>query len=436
MKKTDNEHEIIGKGANKEEYRKSVLEAQKQYKDQQEKDAKQKNERKRALESKLKFYKGFVKNKDAILNIREYQEQLEAKLDKLESQKKEAQKIIKEQAQSEKKLQQIEKELKDILKRKSEIEAELKDPSKSDKDKEKLKGEESKLNDKLSKNQQAYLDSTKQKLKENKSIDLKKMNTEILKTKIQISKCNIIWSNLLKGKEWNEVEAILKKATFKDKDGKLKEVIRITKDKKIKDKEQDKEESKEQEEKQETKIEGEKEQKQDKKLDEIEKEMGKEVEEILDSEKEESKDNLPIEVKTFAQRHPRLAKIPFLAKIVDGYEEKMRKSAEKKAETEKDKEDKIDKEDKEDKKQEEKKDTQTKQEKTNNEFDEKSLSYIDKQMKAREGEMFKSIAEKGFKESIKYDVSERLAKQKVEAANRYAEKYGSRYKEQDGAEKE
>ena len=247
LKNPNNEHEIIGKGANKEEYRKSVLEAQKQYKEQQEKDAKQKNARKRALESKLKLYKGFVKNKDAILNIREYQEQLEAKLDKLESQKKQAQIFTKKQKDFEKVSKQIETQLQQILKRKSEIETELKDPSKSKEEKEKLKKEESKLNEKLSKNQEKYLENSKQKPEENKNLDLNKINKEIVSTKIKISKCNIIWSNLLKGKEWNEVETILKKATFKDKNGKLKAIIRITKDKKIEDKEQDKEESKEQE---------------------------------------------------------------------------------------------------------------------------------------------------------------------------------------------
>ena len=231
--------------------------------------------------------------------------------------------------------------------------------------------------------------------------ELKKLEKSITDTKIKISKCNMIWSNLLKGKKWDDISVILTTGNFTSKDGKItkiKNLLKINNEKEVQ-----------------AEVEEEVENGLAKNVKDILGKVTAKGNEILNKKEEKEEDNkLPVEVKSFEERHPKLAKIPFLAKFMNWRETK-----------------KLEKQGK----QENKENNETQDSPKTEVVDKKALEYIDKQMKTREEEMFKSIAEKGFRESIKADVSERLAKQKVEAANKYAEKYGTKYKEQDGAEK-
>ena len=159
--------------------------------------------------------------------------------------------------------------------------------------------------------------------------------------------------------------------------------------------------------------------------DSEDKETSKEqVEELKGEEVKEEK--ALVEYKSFSERHPILAKIPFLAKIAD----KLNKSKNEKAMQENENNEKQNDEVINDVAESLGKevgkiiDEDSKEEKNQNEEFKKYL---------------KDIADKGM-DGIKKERMERarvlLAQNKVDKANEYAEKYGSRYNEQDGASKD
>ena len=153
------------------------------------------------------------------------------------------------------------------------------------------------------------------------------------------------------------------------------------------------------------------------------KDLSEEDRKKLENEKEEK---ALVEYKSFSERHPILAKIPFLAKIAD----KLNKSKNEKAMQENENNEKQNDEVINDVAESLGKevgkiiDEDSKEEKNQNEEFKKYL---------------KDIADKGM-DGIKKERMERarvlLAQNKVDKANEYAEKYGSRYNEQDGASKD
>lgn len=350
-----------GTGKSKEEYKKSLQEDKK---------------RKEDLGKKLKFYEAYKNNKKEILNIREYQLSLQARLERLEEEKNIAENILKNSEDLNSKIQVIDKELEEIMERRENIAQQLKNKGLSDEDKDKLLKEDEELVKKRDMNAKKY--QVIQNFKSNKggyeTKDIEEMSKEILNTKIKISKCNMIWSSLLKGKDWDQIATVLNTGDFTAPKGTIDKI------RNLKDATQLKHKNK-----------------------------------ILNTIKAKASSinkALPQKIKTtFKDKHPRLAKIPFLAKIVDkinDYRENFK--------------------------------TNIKDNNTNinnnivtnnskNDDDEKALKYIDKRMEKNEVEMFKSIAKNGFKESMKVDLKQRRAEIKKNANEKEANRFGGKYNE-------
>ena len=391
MKETDIEAKIAemkkdieegpkGEGKSKEEYRRSMQE-----------DKKRKDE----LGKKLKFYEGFKNNKDQILNIREYQLSLQVKLDKLEKEKGIVEKIAKNSENLNDDLEKIDKELEGIMQEREKIAQKLKNNDLSKEDREKLLKEDRKLVKDIDMNSQKYQviqnfngDNTNSEYR-----NIEEISKEILNTQIKISKCNMIWSSLLKGKDWNQIEVILNTGDFTAKKGTIDRIKNLKEASEIKT---DKKNS----------I----------------KNVLKNTSTVKNNENEASevKTNLPEIVKpSFKERHPRLARIPFLARIIDGFN-KNKINSNDKADDKKDDRSGVNT------------NTDSKNVKNLNLDDEKALNYIEKRMEQNEVAMFKSIAKNGFKESMKIDLKQRRDEAKKVAVEREAQKLHGRYDNNNG----
>ena len=351
-----------GKGNSKEEYRKSIQEDKK---------------RKEELGKKLKFYEAFKNNKDEILNIREYQLSLQVKLDKLEKEKTVAEKLGKYNENLVNESEKIDKELEEIMQKREEIANKLKNKDLSDEERKELLNKDKKLIGEINNNSLKFqvVQNFKSKEVKNQCRDIEEISKDILSTQIKISKCNMIWSSLLKGKDWDQIEVILNTGDFTAKKGTIDKI------KQLKDASQIK--------------------------------TGNKVN-TKNTPSQGSKNNgvngvqtnLPGIVKpSFKDRHPRLAKIPFLAKIVDKFNNKADKN-----------------------KPGNNINANTGTKVLENLEDEKALNYIEKRMEQDEVAMFKSIAKKGFKESMRVDLEQRRAEAKKEAAERESDKFGGKYK--------
>lgn len=367
--KEDIKEEPKGTGNSKEEYRKSLQEDKK---------------RKEGLSKKLKFYEAYKNNKNEILNIRDYQLSLQARLEKLEKEKSIVENVVKNSEHLNSKIEEIDKELEEIMQKRENIAQQLKNKELSDEDREKLLKEDEKLARDRDMNAQKYqvIQNFKGNDKSSEHRDVEEISKEILNTQIKISKCNMIWSSLLKGKDWNQIEVVLNTGDFTAKKGTIDKI------RNLKDASQLNNNNK-------TNI----------------KNLLKGTQHKVNT----GVTNLPQKTKTtFKDRHPRLAKIPFLAKIVDKFNDYRDNS-------------KVNIKNI---------NTNTNNIGTNNVVntnlensdDEKALKYIDKRMEKNEVEMFKSIAKNGFKESMKVDLEQRRAEMKRNAAEKESDRFGGKYK--------
>ena len=386
---------------------------------------------------KLQFYKAFSKNKTQIMNIREYQLALQNKLEELESKLG----VVNDFEQSGKKLQKesqkIETEYQKLMKKRDEITKKLKNPALSNEDKQKLIDEDNKLKEKVEKNSSEYRD-VQDLLKSRIGIeagDKKQINNEIAETKTSISKCNMIWQSLLRGKDWNEIEVNLKKNKFKADKGTINKI----RDLKIATNNQNQVENTIQEEEEKDKY------NLGKKVDEELEFIGNNPEPEGQSIPEYMKDEKSLtNIEGFAKRHPILGKIPFLAKFMDGRAAKKMQRDLSEGRRQFNLEEDL------------KQEIPQKQEIPEQEMDHGSVEEevsvdLMKKVKGKEEDIFKDIAEKGWKETIKISEAKRMdekrekfKKMKEIAAKEYAEKYGkdkngniinSRYNHQDGIDR-
>lgn len=365
--KNEIEEEPKGKGNSKEEYRKSIQEDKK---------------RKEELSKKLKFYEAFKNNKGEILNIREYQLSLQFKLHKLEKEKAIAESLYDYNESLGNESEKIDKELEEIMQKREDIAEQLKNKDLSTEERKELLDKDKKLIDEIDNNSRKFqvIQNYKNKKIETKCRDIEEISKDILSTQIKISKCNMIWSSLLKGKDWDQIGVILNTGDFTAKKGTIDKIRQLKDASQIKTKNKVNTKN--------TTL----------KVDTINGTNGVQT-------------GLPEVVKPpFKERHPRLAKIPFLAKIIDKFNNKTDNS-------------------KRDDKHNSMVNSTTKS--IGNIEDEKALNYIEKRMEKDEVAMFKSIAKNGFKESMKIDLEQRRAEAKKAAVEREANKFGGRYKKDD-----
>ena len=347
------------------------------------------------------------KNLPKVKNIMEYRDKLNHEREIIDGELKrreEARNLNKERAD-------LEKENADLLLKIDEINSKLKSKDLSEEDRKKLENDKKQNIEKRNKNNEKFLDN-QQKMENNLSGDNKYMakisDKELEEEKVlrstKISKCNMACNNLMQGKSWEAIEVKLDNwENYKGKKGQAEELKNS-----VEHAETNREDNSQRNEN-----------------DSEDKETSKEqVEELKGKEVKEEK--ALVEYKSFSERHPILAKIPFLAKIAD----KLNKSKNEKAVQENENNEKQNDEVINDVAESLGKevgkiiDEDSKEEKNQNEEFKKYL---------------KDIADKGM-DGIKKERMERarvlLAQNKVDKANEYAEKYGSRYNEQDGASKD
>ncbi len=354
-----------------------------EYEKIKQKTEKESQEEEKRLEKKLTFYKAYKQNKDQIFNIREYELALQSRLENLEEELKGAQLLDKDNKAIKDHEEKYNKELEEISKNLNNVYGKLNSPNLSDDERIALEGEKSKLEKQRDENNDKYrkfLDIKKQvegRNKNSKFRDLSEISKDITSTRVSISECNAIWSSLLKGKSWDDIEAILANGNFTAQKGTVQKIRTLDQDRNLSKANL-------------MKIKPQKNQSK------------------IQSNASEKDSNLPTVSKTsFKDRHPILGKIPFLGRIADKIiARREKKNAEK---TEK------------------QVDTSTKQYK---DYDEKKLKYIDAH---KDRVSYKDIAQKGFRESVRVDLEKRHQSNKQTAANNYAQQYGGRYTEQDGA---
>lgn len=373
-----------GKGRTKEEYKESILEDKK---------------KKEQLGKKLKLYEGFKNNKDQILNIREYQLSLQVELDKLEKEQGIVEKIVKDSESINANMEKIDKELAEIMAKREEIAKQLKRKDLTEEERNDLLDKDEKLIKDRYKNAQKYqvIQNYKSQNADNEYRSVEEISKEIASTQIKISKCNMIWSSLLKDKDWDQIEVILNTGDFTAEKGTIDKIRNLKEATQSKEKDITRREH----------------------ISETIPPKG--TIENNASQVEEEKRNLPAKIKTtFKDRHPRLARIPFLARIIDGINN-YRDTSKEEAKMEAKIEAHIDE-----------LEVMQNDTRTLEHDDEKALKYIDKRMKHNEVEMFKSIAKNGWKESMRVDLEQRRAEARKVASKREAEKLHGRYENSNG----
>lgn len=422
-------------GSNKKEYKENLAKARVS---------------KKGLENKINFYENFEKNKKQILNIRDYQIELQNRLDGLEDIYKKGEYIKNEIKDHENKLAEMDKKLESYQRDLDKINDKLNNKNLSADEIKELENKRSKLKLKIEDQNISYSFSLRKKMEyENMLNDdkMEKIENQILNNKSQISKCNMIWSSMLKGKNWDDIEAILQVGDFTAEKG------TITKIRDLKARQNQKQE----------KVENQNEQNTLEKLDvEMQEEnVQEQVDEIFQEKMIfENKENivnessLPIIKKNFEEEHPRLAKIPFLNKLMEKYfdkkqakmvEELDKKEVKKLLVAPSEYEAKIIPEEQnvvDDKNKSENKNVLNSQElndvneKNTKKISDKEWDYIAKEMEKNEVETFKRIAENGtdsniWKEQYKVDLKNKRIEQKRAAAQRDSQKFGSKYKGQE-----
>lgn len=358
-------------GKNKEEYKKSLIEI---------------NDEKKKISKKINFYENYEKNKDKINNIRDFQFELQDKLTSLKGVKEFSTKI----STIDKELQNMDVQLEKAQKFIKLVDEKLKDNNLNDEERNDLTDKKEKTKKMINDQNVSYQFKLKQKIEfENENSKLKEeykdIDKEIANTENLISKCNVIWSSLLKGKNWDEIQVVLEKANFTAGKGTTTKIKRLSEYQK-----ENSEKSKQKSEEQEENIEN------------------SENPKIENKEQEES--NLPIPVPTFKEKHPILSKIPGLNKLFEKRYEKQKVL-----------------------KNEEVIEPAKIAEKTSK-ISKKDWEKIKIEMDKNENETLKKITENGyneFRKSLSVSVEDQIKENKRKAAEREANKFkSSTYKRQ------
>lgn len=371
------------RGNSKEEYENNLAKASKQL-----------EERKRALQNKLRFYKAFKEHRKEILNIREYRDIKQNKLEELEGKRKVIISQAKEILSVNEEEKKLENELEELKEKKSAVELKIKKLDLSDEEKQKLESELGKIKAQISENNDKYSknEQKKQKLKEtankNEILNPEKLEAQIARLNIEVSNANTIWNCLLKGKNWDEIQAILTQGKFTGEKG-TTDKMRNLKEKSELGKDVGEKDIQAQIAKNVQKIINEKEN--------CSKETGaKEIEkEGAETEKDSKGKDLPVPAeKSFKEAHPRLAKIPGLSWIAEKvYNRNQAKKTQNTTEVES------------------KEDTEKLDNVEEKKEDTEKLDNAEEKV-----EFYKNVAEKGYKEALK--VSRETQRKLAETAHK------------------
>lgn len=384
---------ISGDFKTKEEYEKAKVEKEKEIADK---------------EKELDEFKKINQNCDKIENILGFKRELTDKTIELLEKKKEIEQEEVEFQKCDKEIDKLDKEMQTIKSELDEVENKLKNKDLKPEDRKTLEEEKQGKLEKYLKNQSEYksLYDKKQEFEsKHKNINISdkdKIEQEILRNERLMAKCDLIGANLVKGKNFDEINVSLQKFSFTPnpefakKIQVMRELYNKEKTVKTEVREPNAEDN------QKTVKEG-----KENKENVTGLEDGVLPEELSDD-KDETK--LLAKVNKFLQKHPRIAK------MIEGIKNVFKKQV---VETVKD-----DLEETKDKKENEKED---KKEETSD-FD-----YIIKKIEKDEDEVLKKVAEKGaagFRESIKTEIKEKYQANKIVAAENEAAKHKGNYVQQ------
>lgn len=320
-------------------------------------------------------------------NIIKLQENLKEEANKIEKQIYQIEQDSKLVKELDKKVKETEKELEQLEKERDLVSAKLKSASTEEKKDLTIKLKD--INSKIDNNNEKYQKSLQEKLtiqNREKNDKYAKMSIGELKKqynnlKNKESKCNLAIINLLKGRDWDDIEQNMDKYQNRD----------FTKKKQVKENKNTKKELTNEE------------------IKEIENNLQKESEEVLkeakqkvNNEEEKATETSLKEVSKFAQKHPRLAKIGnWLKNIVS----KKTANNDTKATTDTKKEETI----------------------QNNKYEEKVMKAIINSNENDFKKQLRDISEKGYEEYAKNRANEKMKQAKQQAYDREKAKYGEKY---------
>ncbi len=303
-------------------------------------------------------------------------------ISKLEEEKNQINVVLendKKVAEAKKQCDLLEKELSELDEKREEVKASLKGEDLSQEKRTELEGKLKELNEKIDANNSKFQKSFSiLSNKKEEKISTEEAEKKAIELSSKISKCNMACSNLMKGLSWNSIEVKLdnwKERTFTKKSGMSLDSVRNS----IGNRDID--------------------------INELSKKIEEQTDRIINEEEneiyeDEYDEQALVETETFAERHPRLAKIAnWFKNLFTGKKEQTRQ---------------------------------------NFEDEEKNEEQENKEKKDDFKEYLKQVAEKGLDEVEKENIEsakEKLAKAKQEAIKRQNEKLGENYSRNSGDER-
>lgn len=395
----------------REKYQKIYDEFKNGEKDKRLEELKAKIESKTATQVEYKEAKAIEKAKqniqkvDAIIKL---QEKLKSEAEKIEKEILARERKTKLSEELDKEAEKLETELSNLETERENISKELKNATGENKAVLIVKLKETEL--KIEKNNEKYQKNLKTKLNiqeiekddnEHKEISLDDLNNKYNELQNKASKCNLAIINLLKGRNWDDIEQKL--------DNYQNRKFTINKDKNIKKDKENTESNKGIS---------------DKELEDIEKNLSKKAEEIENKARKEIEQEEILEVEEsslveqskFAKRFPRLAKIGNWFKSI--FNKNKNVSVEEKGNIEKEN---IEKETV----------KNTTVENKNNKYEQRTVDEIINSNENNFKKYLKEISEKGYDEYIKETTetrtAEKLKEAKKQAYERETKKFGEEY---------
>lgn len=334
-------------------------------------------------------YDRIEKNKDKIENVLKFKKDLVGRTVELVEKKTEIEKYEKVLKTFEQKIEKLDNENQRLLNRVRQIDNELKNPNLKEADRVKLQEERKEKVNAAKENNTKYSEVANKKDavgKKLETFDKDKISEELLKNEKLLGKCDLIGANLLKGKNMEEISAKLENFEFKPNKDFAKKIQEM-REMYAKEKEAEKEEPE---------------------VEQPEPEVG------------QSESGYPTKVNKFSQWFSKLKENIKEKGFVKGVIDSFRKEE---PETEQPETEEPDIEESE----------TEQQSKTNDDF-EYAMKHLSGKNQDKVLEEIAKNGTSGFRESMKVSQKERLENIRRQSARQYAEKYGGRYKTQDGAD--
>lgn len=357
-----------------------------------------------------------------------FKKELVGKTANLLTQKNEIEKLDASKTKLESAIKKLDDDRQKSVDRIKKIEEELKNPQLKEEDKQKLQSEKQEKLKNIQENDVKFQEVANTRdavVSKIEQYDKDKINKEILKNEQLLGKCDLIGANLVKGKSMEAISTSLQNFKFTPNKDFAKK-IQAMRDMYGKDKEQTGEENKEESKDKGNAADKNKDSEADL-TEEIEQGVQRAIEQEDRKDTEGKEENKPAKVSEFDQKHPRLAKVKNWFKnkwttIKDKITKESKEAGSEMQETETTKA--------------EKQEQETKEPEIKNSDFEYAMKHLDGK---DQDEVLKTIAEKGtvgFRDSIRLDKKQQLENMRKAKAKEYADRFGGRYKQQDGAEEE